>query len=103
MEIPAAPSDPVGSSPGSAAQWLAEHPTLAAETGAALLALVEPLSCWEAVKSAATGRYVFASTGLAQLFGLDTLVGRNDQDLLRPDEVLGLRRVEQAVMAQQHV
>lgn len=86
--------------PGSLAHWLAAHVELAGETLAGFVALIEPLGSQAAIKSVATGRYVFASTGLAQLFEREAVVGHTDAELLKPDETTALRRVEQTVMAQ---
>lgn len=94
--------DPTATTPGSLAHWLAEHPELGGEALAGLLALIEPLGNQAAIKSAGTGRYVFASAGLAQMFECQELVGRTDAEVLKPDETTALRRVEQTVMAQRH-
>lgn len=94
--------DPTATTPGSLAHWLAEHPELGGEALAGLLALIEPLGNQAAIKSAGTGRYMFASAGLAQMFECQELVGRTDAEVLKPDETTALRRVEQTVMAQRH-
>lgn len=86
--------------PGSLAQWLAGHAALADEALIGLVALIEPLGSQAAIKSVSSGRYVFASAGLAELFERQEVVGRNDAELLGADEAGALRRVEQAVMAQ---
>lgn len=105
MDISAAQHNDATPRPGSLAHWLAGRNELGAELGAALLALVEPLSTYAAVKSLATGRYVFASAGLNQLFERtdSPVVGSSDNDLMRADEAVGMRRVEQTVMAQRTV
>jgi diguanylate cyclase (GGDEF)-like protein len=89
--------------PGSLAHWLAGQPGLAADAAVGLLSLVEPLHCFATVKSLATGRYVFASAGLDHLFERSAVAGSTDGELLRADEVVGMRRVEQTVMAQRGV
>lgn len=94
--------DLTATTPGSLAHWLAEHPELGGEALAGLLSLIEPLGNQAAIKSAGTGRYVFASPGLAQMFECQELVGRTDAEVLKPDETTALRRVEQTVMAQRH-
>lgn len=88
--------------PGSLAHWLAEHADLGGETLAGLLALIEPLGNQAAIKTVVNGRYVFASAGLAPLFEREAVIGHTDAELMRPDETMALRRVEQAVMAQGH-
>ena len=88
--------------PGSLAHWLAEHAELGGETLTGLVALIEPLGNQAAIKSAANGRYVFASTGLAEMFECEAVVGHTDAELLKADETTALRRVEQTVMAQRH-
>jgi diguanylate cyclase (GGDEF)-like protein len=95
-------TDPTATQPAGLAQWLAGHPELVTEALAGLLALIEPLGSQAAIKSAASGRYVFASAGLAQMFERPGVVGHTDAELLRPDETTALRRVEQTVMAQRH-
>lgn len=94
--------DPTATTPGSLAHWLAEHPELGGEALSGLLALIEPLGNQAAIKSTTTGRYVFASPGLAQMFECQDVVGRTDAEVLKPDETTALRRVEQTVMAQRH-
>ncbi len=94
--------DPTATTPGSLAHWLAEHPELGGEALSGLLALIEPLGNQAAIKSSTTGRYVFASPGLAQMFECQDVVGRTDAEVLKPDETTALRRVEQTVMAQRH-
>eukprot|EP01137_Pigoraptor_chileana_P032101 Opistho-2@20943 len=105
MDISAAQHNDASPRPGSLAHWLADHAELAAEIGQTLLSLVEPLNSFAAVKSLATGRYVFASAGLAQLLERadGAVVGSTDNDLMRADEAIGMRRVEQTVMAQRSV
>src|SRR6218665_1771920 len=103
MDISAAQHDDAPPPPGSLAHWLATQPELAPELGGTLLSLVEPLNSYAAAKSQATGRYVFASAGLDQLFERNPVLGSTDNDLMRSDEVVGMRRVEQTVMAQRTV
>ncbi|MEJ6004228.1 GGDEF domain-containing protein [Paucibacter sp. AS339] len=103
MDSSAAPFVDATPSQGSLAEWLAAQPDLAPELGVAVLSLIEPLDAYAAVKSLASGRYVYGSQGLAQLFGQEHLVGSLDNDLMRADEVVGMRRVEQAVMAQRNM
>jgi diguanylate cyclase (GGDEF)-like protein len=88
--------------PDSLAHWLASHGELSGDTLAGLVALIEPLGSVAAIKSVANGRYVFASTGLAQMFEREAVVGHTDPELLKPDDTAALRRVEQTVMAQGH-
>lgn len=95
-------ADTSATPPGSLSAWLAEHPELGGDTLAGLVALIEPLGCQAAIKQAASGRYAFASTGFAQMLDREEAVGHNDAELLRPDEISALRRVEQTVMAQRH-
>jgi len=75
------------------------------DVAAALLGLAEPHGSFVAVKSLATGRYVYASPGLDDLFERteSSIVGSLDTDLMRSDEVQAMRRVEQAAMAQRSV
>ncbi|MFG6441303.1 GGDEF domain-containing protein [Roseateles sp. LKC17W] len=87
---------------GGLSAWLAEHPELGGDTLAGLVALIEPLGCQAAIKLVSSGRYVFASAGFGQMLEREEVVGRNDAELLRPDEIGALRRVEQTVMAQRH-
>ena len=89
--------------PGSLAKWLAEQGALAPALGSGLLSLVEPLNAFASVKLLATGRYVFASPGLAPMFERAAVLGATDIDLMRSDEVVAMRRVEQTVMAQRSV
>lgn len=95
-------ADTSATPPGSLAHWLAGHAELGGEALAGLVALIEPLGSQAAIKAVATGRYVFASAGLAQMFECESVMGRTDAELLRPDETTALRRVEQTVMAQRH-
>jgi len=105
MNTTADQQDPLSPVPGSLAHWLSSHPDLGTETGAGMLSLIEPLNLLAAVKSLATGRYVFASSGMDRLFerSESSVVGSLDNDLMRSDEVVAMRRVEQAVMAQRSV
>lgn len=104
MNISAVPqSTEAPPEPGSLALWLSEQQALAPVLSSGLLSLVEPLNAFASVKSVATGRYVFASPGLNQLFGRGKVVGSNDFELMRADEVVAMRRVEQTVMAQRSV
>ncbi|MCV2348404.1 GGDEF domain-containing protein [Paucibacter sp. Y2R2-4] len=100
MDISAAAFDDAVPGQKSLAQWLASQPELASGLGEAVLSLIEPLDAFAAIKSLASGRYVYGSAGLEHLFGQGSLVGSLDNDLMRADEVIGMRRVEQAVMAQ---
>ncbi|MFG6457174.1 GGDEF domain-containing protein [Roseateles sp. BYS96W] len=93
-------ADSSATQPGSLAQWLAGHATLGGDALLGLVALIEPLGSQAAIKSAVNGRYVFATSGLVQMFGRDSVVGHTDAELLKPDEATALRRVEQTVMAQ---
>lgn len=86
--------------PGSFAHWLSQQEDLLPELGSVLLSLIEPLDSFVAVKSMLTGRYVFASPGLDHVFEKGAVAGSLDNDLMRSDEVIGMRRVEQSVMAQ---
>ncbi|MDY0745679.1 GGDEF domain-containing protein [Paucibacter sp. R3-3] len=86
--------------PGSLAQWLAAHPDLGSEFGAVLLKLVEPQNSFVTIKSLATGRYVYASSGLSVWFERSSVLGSNDNELVRADEAIAMRRIEQSVMAQ---
>ncbi|WP_428507551.1 GGDEF domain-containing protein [Roseateles sp.] len=105
MNNSAAQNDAPPAAPGSLGHWLAGHADLASEMGGTLLGLVEPLSLLAAIKSLATGRYVFASAGLDRLFerSESSVVGSVDNDLMRAEEVVAMRRVEQAVMAQRTI
>ena len=100
MNTSATSHDDPGSGAKGLTQWLAEQPTVAAELGGALLGLIEPLHSYAAIKALATGRYVYAAAGLAGVFDCEAIQGRSDSDLMRPDEAIGMRRVEQTVMAQ---
>jgi diguanylate cyclase (GGDEF)-like protein len=84
-------------SAGSLAQWLDAHAGLSAQALGGLLALIEPLG-----SQTASGRYVFATAGLAAMFEVPGVVGHADAELLKADETAALRRVEQTVMAQGH-
>lgn len=96
-----------GASPQASgfAHWLASLNLGDAEAGAGVLSLVEPLGLFASVKSLATGRYVYASVGLSALFERQEagIVGASDAELMRADEVVAMRRVEQGVMAQRSV
>jgi diguanylate cyclase (GGDEF)-like protein len=96
-----------GASPQASgfALWLASLNLADSEVSAGLLSLVEPLGAFVAVKSMATGRYVYASAGISALFERhdSSIVGSSDADLMRADEVVAMRRVEQTVMAQRSV
>lgn len=100
MDISSAIDDDATPRPGSFSHWLSGQANLLPELGAVLLSLIEPLDSFVAVKSLATGRYVFASPGLDHVFGKGAVTGSIDNDLMRSDEVIVMRRVEQAVMAQ---
>ncbi|MBO9686164.1 GGDEF domain-containing protein [Roseateles chitosanitabidus] len=91
--------------PASFDAWLASVGSQQAAVAAGLLSLLEPTGACLAVKSMATGRYVFASPGMGELFGhAETgIVGHADADLLRSDEVQAMRRSEQAALAQRGV
>ena len=102
MHMSAAAPTAMQPPPGSLAEWLAAHADLGSEALHGLLALIEPLGNQAAIKATATGRYVFASAGLAELFERDAVVGHTDAELLKPDETTALRRVEQTAMAQRH-
>ena len=82
--------------------WLASQNLGGGEVGAAVLSLIEPLGLYACVKSLATGRYVYASPGLGALFERQEagIIGASDAELMRADEVVAMRRVEQNVMAQ---
>ncbi len=88
--------------PGSLAHWLAGHAGLSSEALVGLVSLIEPLGSQAAIKAMSTGRYVFASAGLAQMFERESVIGHTDAEVLKPDETTALRRVEQTVMAQRH-
>lgn len=85
--------------------WLGQLQLPAPELARLMMALAEPLGVFGAVKSLANGRYVHASEGMAMLFDRGELgiAGATDADLMRPDEVIAMRRVEQSVMAQRAV
>ena len=100
MDISAAPQNDASPQPGSLAQWLAAHPELVPAFGAVLLKLVEPQNSFATIKSLATGRYVFASAGMGAWFERAPVLGSNDGDLVRSDEAIAMRRIEQSVMAQ---
>ncbi len=95
-----APQDESSPSPSDLAAWLISQPVLAAELGTALLGLIEPLHSHAAIKSLGTGRYVYAAPGLGMLFDCGDLSGKADVEVMRADEAVGMRRVEQTVMAQ---
>jgi diguanylate cyclase (GGDEF)-like protein len=82
------------------AKWLSAHAELGDEALLGLVSLIGPLGSQAAIKAVATGRYVFASAGLVQMFEREAMVGHTDAELLKPDESVALRRVEQTVMAQ---
>jgi len=103
MNTSTASHDDSNSGPKSLTQWLADQPALAGELGGALLGLIEPMHSYAAIKAVATGRYVYAAAGLAHVFEREDLQGRSDGDFMRPDEAVGMRRVEQTVMAQRNL
>lgn len=105
MDTSAAPHSGASPQVSGFGQWLASLQLADTEVAAGLLGLVEPLGAFMAVKSLATGRYVYASVGINALFERhDTsIVGSGDSDLMRADEVVAMRRVEQTVMAQRSV
>ena len=79
------------------------HPWMADSAALERLVLAfEALGAGVAVKQVATGTYVQASTSLDRLFerSESTLVGSNDGELMRPDEVQAMRRVELQAMQQ---
>ena len=82
--------------------WLEEHGELERACATGLLSLVEPFGGFVGIKAVGTGRYVFASAGLAALFECAEIVGRTDAELLKA-ETSGLRRAEQTAMAQRTV
>ena len=94
-----------GASSTSASHWAERSGLSPADAAGLLVALAEPLGVLVAVKSLATGRYVYASDGMAALFDRGELgiTGSSDAELMRPDEVIAMRRVEQSVMAQRTV
>lgn len=65
-----------------------------------LVQALEALGAGVAVKSIVDGTYLRASPALDRLFerSESTLVGSNDGELMRPDEVQAMRRVELQVM-----
>lgn len=101
MEFPAAASP----APASFDTWLASLGPQSTPVAAGLLSLMEPTGACLAVKSMATGRYVYASAGLIDLFGRGEshIVGNTDAELMRSDEVQAMRRAEQATLAQRGV
>lgn len=101
MEFPAA----TAAAPASFEAWLASLGAHEAPVAAGLLGLLEPTGACLAVKSMATGRYVYASVGMSQLFerAEQGIVGHSDAELMRSDEVQAMRRAEQAAMAQRSV
>lgn len=105
MDIQSAIAQGMAGRPGSLQDWLQSQGLSDGGAAGALLGLAEPLGAFLAVKSLATGRYVYASAGLDRLFERteSSLVGSSDVDLMRGDEVQAMRRVEQAVMAQRNV
>lgn len=70
-----------------------------------VVALCEPMGGLFAVKAVRTGAYVYVNAVMDELFkgARPTMLGLTDADLFRADEVLALRRVDQAVMAQRAV
>ena len=105
MDISAAQNsnDDATPQPGSLADWLSGQNALASALGTGLLSLVEPLNAFVSVKAVATSRYVFASPGLGPLLDRAAVVGSTDLELMRSDEVVAMRRVEQTVMAHRNV
>jgi diguanylate cyclase (GGDEF)-like protein len=105
MDIQSANAQGMAGRPGSLQDWLQVQGLSDGGAAGALLSLAEPLGAFLAVKSLATGRYVYASAGLDRLFERteSSLVGSSDVDLMRSDEMQAMRRVEQAVMAQRTV
>lgn len=96
---------PASPAPASFDSWLEALGPQQAGVATGLLSLTEPTGACLAVKSMATGRYVFASPGMSALFGLTetAIVGGTDADLMRADEVQAIRRAEQATLAQRGV
>jgi diguanylate cyclase (GGDEF)-like protein len=94
-----------GASSAGASHWADRSGLTAADAAGLLMSLAEPLGVLVAVKSLATGRYVYASDGMAALFDRGELgiTGSSDAELMRPDEVIAMRRIEQSVMAQRTV
>ncbi len=105
MDNSAAPHASAPMPAGPFERWLAGQQLEGPELGTFLVGMVEPLGLMLAVKSLATGRYVYASAGLGTVFDLPEagIVGCSDAELMRPDESVAMRRVEQAVMAQRAV
>ncbi|SEL20184.1 diguanylate cyclase (GGDEF) domain-containing protein [Roseateles sp. YR242] len=101
MELTAAASP----APASFDAWLASFGAPLGPVAAGLVSLLEPTGACLAVKSMATGRYVFASAGLTELFSRTEqgMVGATDNELMRADEVQAMRRAEQATLAQRGV
>lgn len=85
--------------------WIDGLKLPASDVARTMGSLAEPLGVLLAVKSLATGRYVHASAGMSVLFDRGELgiAGASDAELMRPDEVVAMRRVEQSVMAQRTV
>ncbi|MDM4765347.1 GGDEF domain-containing protein [Pelomonas sp. SE-A7] len=83
-------------------QWLGGLGSREHEAALRLLSLIEPQGSMVSVKSLANGRYVYASSGMDMLFdkGEAQIVGSTDNDLMRADEVVAMRRAEQSVLAQ---
>ncbi|WP_083748638.1 GGDEF domain-containing protein [Pelomonas sp. KK5] len=100
MDNSAASPNDAPPQPGSLSHWLAGHPGLVSSFGGALLKLVEPQNSYVTVKSLATGRYVYASEGIGHWFDRKPVVGANDSELVRSEEAIAMRRIEQTVMAQ---
>jgi diguanylate cyclase (GGDEF)-like protein len=103
MNTSAASPDEPNSGAASLTRWLAEQPAPASELGAALLGLIEPLHAHAAIKQVTTGRYVYGSDHLAAVFDKGPMAGRMDNELMRSDEAIAMRRVEQTVMAQRNL
>lgn len=105
MQTPAAMHPGASPQAGSPDGWLAALNLRPSDLVGGLPGLVEPLGLFAAVKSLATGRYIHASPAMNALFGRAEagIVGCNDGELMRADEVLAMRRAEQAVMAQRSV
>ncbi len=101
MELQAAATP----APASFDAWLASSGSPQGPVAAGLLSLLEPTGACLTVKSMATGRYVFASPGMNELFGRQEsgIVGAADAELMRGDEVQAMRRSEQATLAQRGV
>ncbi|MDC8785099.1 GGDEF domain-containing protein [Roseateles koreensis] len=103
MDISVTPHDEKIPQPGDLPDWLLGHADQVPALATQWMSLIEPLNSFVAIKSLATGRYVFASAGLRAIFSRPSLVGCLDNDLMRAEDVVALRRVEQSVMAQQAV